>query len=85
MAGRVHSDGAPLSPQRLTPREIDVLQRTSMGRTNAQIAEEIGTSVHAVKFHLASVFRKLNVNNRTEAAMAYVRFSSEASNAAAEG
>jgi len=62
----------PPSPS-LTPRETDVLRRTSLGRTNAQVAAEIGTSVHAVKFHLASVFRKLGVSNRTEAAVAYFR------------
>jgi DNA-binding CsgD family transcriptional regulator len=38
------------------------------GLTNAQIAEILGVTVHAVKFHLAAVYRKLGVTNRTEAA-----------------
>jgi len=62
-----------LRPLPLTPRETEVLRHTSLGRTNAQVAAEIGASVHAVKFHLGSIFRKLGVSNRTEAAMAYFR------------
>jgi LuxR family transcriptional regulator, maltose regulon positive regulatory protein len=59
--------------ERLTPRELEVLRRTANGFTNAAVASELGVSVHAVKFHLASVFRKLNVHNRTEAAAMYLR------------
>lgn len=40
------------------------------GLTNSQIAKGLGVSIHAVKFHLASVYRKLGVANRTEAAVA---------------
>jgi DNA-binding CsgD family transcriptional regulator len=58
---------------RLTAREEDVLRRTSYGQTNAQVAAALGLTVHAVKFHLASIFRKLNVHNRTEAAVFYLQ------------
>lgn len=61
----------PARHQPLTRRETEVLRHASLGRTNAQVAAEIGASVHAVKFHLASTFRKLGVSNRTEAALAY--------------
>ena len=57
---------------RLTPRELDVLERTATGRTNAVVAADLGVSVHAVKFHLASIFRKLDVHNRTEATARYL-------------
>ena len=57
----------------LTRREAEVLERTSRGETNAQIAFGLGITVHAVKFHLASIFRKLGVHNRTEAAVAYLQ------------
>lgn len=57
----------------LSPRELQVLDRASQGQTNAQVAAGLGISVHAVKFHLASIFRKLGVRNRTEAAIAYLR------------
>lgn len=57
----------------LTLRESEVLELISLGWTNAQVAARLGITVHAVKFHLASVFRKLGVRNRTEASVAYVR------------
>lgn len=41
------------------------------GLTNVEIARDLGVSVHAVKFHLASVYRKLGVANRTEAAVLF--------------
>ena len=69
------SNGVPLS--RLTARENEVLRRTSLGETNAQIAAGLGVTVHAVKFHLGSIFRKLGVRNRTEAAAAYLHGSLE--------
>lgn len=43
------------------------------GLTNRQIGVNLDVSVHAVKFHLASIYRKLNVANRTEAAGVYLR------------
>ena len=51
----------------LSPRETEVLELISKGLTNSQIAKGLGLSIHAVKFHLASVYRKLGVANRTEA------------------
>jgi DNA-binding CsgD family transcriptional regulator len=51
----------------LTTREQEVLRRTAQGETNAQIAAGLGVTVHAVKFHLGSIFRKLDVHNRTGA------------------
>jgi DNA-binding CsgD family transcriptional regulator len=43
-----------------------------MGLTNAEAGLELGISGHAVKFHLARVYRKLGVANRTEAAVTYL-------------
>jgi DNA-binding NarL/FixJ family response regulator len=65
---------APESPEfrsvdGLSPRESQVLHMVARGHTNGQIATDLGVTVHAVKFHLASVYRKLNVANRTEAAV----------------
>jgi DNA-binding CsgD family transcriptional regulator len=66
------SGGSRLDLRRLlSPREAQVLHMASLGQTNAQVAAGLGVSVHAVKFHLASVYRKLGVANRTEAALAY--------------
>jgi amino acid adenylation domain-containing protein len=52
----------------LTPREAEVLQLIAHGLTNAQVARQLDVTIHAVKFHLASIYRKLGVTNRTEAA-----------------
>lgn len=57
----------------LSRRELDVLSLTSMGLTNSEVAARLSVSVHAVKFHLAAVYRKLGVGNRTEAAGIYLR------------
>lgn len=56
----------------LSPRELEVLELASQGSTNTVIATGLGLSVHAVKFHLASIYRKLGVGNRTEAAVAFL-------------
>ena len=52
-------------------RELDVLELVSRGMTNTQVAAQLGLSVHGIKFHLASIYRKLGVSNRTEAAVAF--------------
>ena len=54
----------------LSPRERQVLDRVARGETNVQVASDLSVSVHAVKFHLASIYRKLGVTNRTEAVVA---------------
>lgn len=54
-----------------TRREMEVLELASQGMTNSEIAGRLELSVHAIKFHLAAVYKKLGVANRTEAAVAY--------------
>jgi DNA-binding NarL/FixJ family response regulator len=53
---------------RLSPGELEVLQLVSTGSTNREIGARLALSVYAVKFRLASAYRKLGVANRTEAA-----------------
>lgn len=60
----------------LSAREVEVLEMTSLGLTNVQIAGRLHVSIHAVKFHLAAIYRKLGVANRTEAAVLYLRSAS---------
>jgi DNA-binding CsgD family transcriptional regulator len=57
----------------LSARELEVLHLTSLGLTNAQVARRLCLSVHAVKFHLGAIYRRLGVANRTEAAFLYLR------------
>jgi len=55
------------SPELLTPRELDVLGAIMDGLTNKLIARQLDISLHTVKFHVESVFRKLGVRTRAEA------------------
>ena len=67
-----HSAPVPLDSI-LSRREHTVLDLTAQGFTNAAVARDLGITVHAVKFHLASIYRKLGVANRTQAAAVYLR------------
>ncbi len=56
----------------LTRREADVLHLLAGGASNREISRQLYLSEKTVKAHLAAVFRKLGVSNRTQAAMAAV-------------
>jgi DNA-binding NarL/FixJ family response regulator len=51
----------------LTPRELDVLAAIGAGLSNKAIARQLGISLHTVKFHIESLFRKLGARTRAEA------------------
>ncbi len=51
----------------LSRRELEVLQQIAVGRTNQEIARQLFISPGTVKAHTASIYRKLDVANRTEA------------------
>jgi DNA-binding CsgD family transcriptional regulator len=57
----------------LSRREREILEIISLGRTNRDVGMALGITVHAVKFHLASIYRKLGVANRTEAVVTFLR------------
>jgi DNA-binding NarL/FixJ family response regulator len=57
----------------LTHREHDILALLSEGRSNRSIAGNLYLSEKTVKAHLAAIFRKLGVTNRTQAAMMAVQ------------
>jgi DNA-binding NarL/FixJ family response regulator len=61
------SESEPLSHGPLTDRESEVLGLLAKGLANKQIALALGISEHTVKFHVSSIYTKLNVTNRTEA------------------
>jgi NarL family two-component system response regulator YdfI len=66
-------DRSPLALQPLTPREIEVLAALAEGYGNKQIAARLDISEHTVKTHLAAIFEKLEVSNRTEAVLEAAR------------
>ena len=67
------SDSEPIERGPLTERELEALNLLARGLANKQIAVELGISEHTVKFHVSSIYAKLNVTNRTEAVRAGLR------------
>ena len=65
--------GEPIGPEDpiepLTDREVEVLRLLAQGLTNKDIAQTLILSVRTIDAHLRSIFGKLNVRSRTEAAL----------------
>lgn len=59
---------SPASLGGLTPREIEVLRLVARGYSDANVAEELFISPRTVARHLQSIYTKLDVNSRTQAA-----------------
>ncbi len=57
----------------LSPREMEILECIAKGSSNKEIARELKNSDQTVKNHITSILRKLNVNDRTEAAVYALR------------
>jgi DNA-binding NarL/FixJ family response regulator len=55
------------SPDKLTPRELDVLRSLASGASNSEIAEQLVISENTVKNHIHSILAKLHLRNRREA------------------
>jgi DNA-binding NarL/FixJ family response regulator len=70
VARRLLTDRAsPAGPAQLTPREAEVLSLVRAGLANKQIARRLGISERTVKAHLTSVFQRIGVVDRTQAAL----------------
>jgi DNA-binding NarL/FixJ family response regulator len=72
-AGREHPSNGRRGEYNLTQREHDILALLAEGRANREIAGRLYLSEKTVKAHLAAIFRKLGVTNRTQAAMMAVQ------------
>ena len=55
----------------LSQRQREVLQLLAAGDSNKEISRTLNISVGTVKAHLESLYRRLNVKNRTQAAMIF--------------
>ena len=60
-------------PAALTRREKEVLHWIAQGKSNWEAGRILDCSQETVKKHLYSIYRKLNVENRTSAAATYLR------------
>ena len=66
----------PTSPQALlslSERQREVLKLLAAGESNKEIGRNLNISAATVKAHLEALFRRLDVKNRTQAAMYYTR------------
>jgi DNA-binding NarL/FixJ family response regulator len=61
----------------LTERQLDVLSLMSKGKSNKEIADELGLTLGTIKMHSSRIFRALNVQNRTEAVTKFSRYIDE--------
>jgi DNA-binding NarL/FixJ family response regulator len=52
---------------RLTEREIELLELVALGLANKAIAQELSISINTVKYHIKNILQKLGAQNRTEA------------------
>jgi DNA-binding NarL/FixJ family response regulator len=57
----------------LTNRELQVLRHVALGLSNREIGQSLGISIETVKEHVQNILRKLDVNDRTQAAVWAVR------------
>ena len=57
----------------LTKRELDVLRLISEGCSNKKISDELTISERTVKNHISHIFRKIDVEDRTQAAVLAIR------------
>ncbi|MDF2591741.1 MAG: hypothetical protein K0S75_1207 [Clostridia bacterium] len=62
-----------VTDQPLAPQERNILELISQGRTNKEIAETLYLSEKTVRNNVSKIMKKINVNNRTEAAMFWSR------------
>ena len=65
----LNSAPSPNSTRGLSPRELEIVQALVTGASNKMIAIRFGITEATVKVHLKTLLRKIDVNNRTQAAI----------------
>lgn len=71
--GRPRAANDPSVRVSLTPRHEEVLELIARGKTNGEIARELGISLDGVKFHVREILSRMGVDSREEAAEAWRR------------
>jgi DNA-binding NarL/FixJ family response regulator len=59
--------GASIRPERLSPREFEVLDLVSRGFTYVEVGTQMGVSASTVQTHIRNIYGKLDVHNKSEA------------------
>lgn len=70
---RPHLEGEVEAYTPLSPREMEILQHVTRGLSNKEIAVKLGISHQTVKNHMTSILHKLDVQDRTQAAVYALR------------
>jgi DNA-binding NarL/FixJ family response regulator len=63
----------PLKDEKLSQREMEILQELSKGYSSKEIAENFSISVTTVNTHLKHIYEKLHVRSRTEAVLKFLK------------
>ena len=66
--------------ERLTPRELQVIELVAEGKSNKEIARALCVTSHTAKAHISSILQKLAVESRTEAAVMWTSYSLRSKN-----
>lgn len=67
--GRVEAPDAPTAQHGLSARQLEVLEAVCQGLSNKVIAQQLDISEKTVKAHVTAIFERLQVVNRTQAAL----------------
>jgi DNA-binding NarL/FixJ family response regulator len=59
--------GGSIRPERLSPREFEVLDLVSRGFTYVEVGSQMGVSASTVQTHIRNIYGKLDVHNKSEA------------------
>jgi len=66
-------EARPAAAQMLTEREMDVIRLIARGRSNKEIAQDLGVAEKTVKTHVSNILGKLQLADRTQAALYAVK------------
>lgn len=63
--------------ENFTEREMEVLHLLLLGLNNKEISKKLYVSIHTTKAHVATIYKKLNVSNRVQAAIRSIQLGAD--------
>ncbi len=73
LVNHLHAEETTELWEQLTERELEVLKALATGKSNQEIADDLEIGIKTVKTHVSSIFSKLAVQDRTQAAIYAIR------------